>query len=79
MTCGTPVIASIAASLPEVVGDAGVLVDPLDTNQLAQAISRVLSSPDLRAQLRQRGLVQAQKFSWENTLALTRLAIHRYE
>jgi glycosyltransferase involved in cell wall biosynthesis len=72
MACGTPVIAANVASLPEVVGDAGLLVDPLDTDALAAAMQRLLtdaapSTPlraSLRAELRQRGLARAKLFSW---------------
>lgn len=71
MACGTPVIASNVAALPEVVGSAGLLVDPLETEELAQAISSVLTREDLRAALRQRGLERARQFSWERTARQT--------
>jgi glycosyltransferase involved in cell wall biosynthesis len=64
MACGTPVISSKRSSLPEVVGEAGLLIDPIDTADLTTALRRVLTDPELRADLRQRGLAQAQKFSW---------------
>ncbi len=64
MACGTPVISSHSSSLPEVIGEAGLLVDPLDTAALSAAIRQVLTNADLRADLSQRGLAQAQKFSW---------------
>lgn len=64
MACGTPVITSNAASLPEVVGDAALVVSPDDKDGLAEAIVRVLSSPSLREEMRGRGLAQAAKFSW---------------
>jgi glycosyltransferase involved in cell wall biosynthesis len=67
MACGTPVICSNASSLPEVVGDGGLLVDPRDVGALANAIARALADEGLRAQLRMRGLAQAQRFSWERT------------
>ena len=67
MACGTPVVCSTRSSLPEVVGEAAVLVDPHDVPALADAIHSVIDSPDLRARLVQKGLVQAQKFSWEKT------------
>jgi glycosyltransferase involved in cell wall biosynthesis len=67
MACGTPVICSNASSLPEVVGDGGLLVEPRDVGALADAIARVLGDEGLRAQLRMRGLAQAQRFSWEQT------------
>jgi glycosyltransferase involved in cell wall biosynthesis len=71
MACGTPVISSNAASLPEVVGDAALLVDPTDTTALAQALHAVLSQPSLHADLRKRGLSQAARFSWQRCAAET--------
>jgi glycosyltransferase involved in cell wall biosynthesis len=65
MACGTPVVCSDASSLPEVAGDAAVLVDPLDVEGLAAAMERVLDDKELRANLIDRGFEQARKFSWE--------------
>jgi len=65
MACGTPVICSNASSLPEVAGDAAILVDPQDTAQLAQALLCVLQDAELRRDLSQRGLRQAKRFPWE--------------
>ncbi|MGC8879274.1 MAG: glycosyltransferase family 4 protein, partial [Anaerolineae bacterium] len=74
MACGAPVIASNVASLPEVVGDAGILVDPTDVTALADAIWRALMDVELRERLRQQGLMRAREFSWQrcaqNTLAV---------
>lgn len=67
MACGTPVIASSASSLPEVVGEAGLLVDPLDAPALAGAIGRLFADDGLAAALRQRGIARARLFSWERT------------
>lgn len=67
MACGTPVVAATAASLPEVVGDAAVPVDPDDTLELAEALYRVFTGEDLREDLRARGLKQAARFSWQRT------------
>jgi len=67
MACGTPVVCSSAASLPEVVGDAAITVDPYDVEALSQAMHRVLSDPDLRQDLRRRGLERAEGFTWERT------------
>jgi glycosyltransferase involved in cell wall biosynthesis len=64
MACGTPVVASNRSSLPEVVGDAGIRVDPLDVAALAEAIEGVLTNPDLAQRLRAEGLVQAARFTW---------------
>jgi glycosyltransferase involved in cell wall biosynthesis len=71
MACGTPTITSRASSLPEVAGDAAILVDPEDVPQLAKAIHRVLMTPDLAAHLRAAGLRQAASFPWERTAAAT--------
>lgn len=76
MACGTPVIASNVASLPEVVGDAGILVSPWDVEALAEAIGRLLAEPDLRHDLRQKGLQRAQAFSWARAAEQT-LEIYR--
>jgi glycosyltransferase involved in cell wall biosynthesis len=65
MACGTPVVSSNSSSLPEVVGSAGLLVDPTDTAALTVALRRVLADNHLRADLQQRGLAQAQKLSWQ--------------
>ncbi len=69
MACGTPVICSNTSSLPEVVGDAAVLIDPSDISQLAQAIASVLESPHLRQELRGRGLERVKRFSWADSAA----------
>jgi glycosyltransferase involved in cell wall biosynthesis len=65
MACGTPVIASRAASLPEVVGDAGILVDPSDVPGLADAMCRIVRDKALREDLIRRGLARAEMYSWE--------------
>jgi glycosyltransferase involved in cell wall biosynthesis len=65
MACGCPVIASNVSSLPEVVGEAGMLVDPYDVDALAQAISTVLQDDGLKREMSRNGIAQAQKFSWE--------------
>ncbi|MCP4614625.1 MAG: glycosyltransferase family 4 protein [Planctomycetes bacterium] len=74
MQCGCPVVASNATSIPEVAGDAAVLVDPLDTTAIAESIYRVLSDSKLREELVYAGFQQAKKFSWErcaNTMLKT--------
>jgi len=76
MACGTPVVCSNAASLPEVVGDAAVTVDPYDVDALAEAMQRVLADRDLREDLRARGLARARQFTWERTARET-LAVYR--
>jgi glycosyltransferase involved in cell wall biosynthesis len=67
MACGTPVICSNAASLPEVAGDAAVLIPPDRPELLAAAIERVLQDRAFGEELRARGLVQASRFTWEET------------
>jgi glycosyltransferase involved in cell wall biosynthesis len=67
MACGTPVLAGNRASLPEVVGDAGLLVDPLDVAAIADGIGRILRDAGLRKELATRGLAQASIFSWDAT------------
>jgi alpha-1,3-rhamnosyl/mannosyltransferase len=64
MACGCPVVAADATSLPEVVGDAGLLVSPDDSDGLADAIGRVLAEPELRQQLSAAGLRRAAGFTW---------------
>jgi glycosyltransferase involved in cell wall biosynthesis len=67
MACGTPVVCSNAASLPEVVGDAALMVDPTDVGGMAEAMRRVLADAELADDLRQRGLARAAQFTWERT------------
>jgi glycosyltransferase involved in cell wall biosynthesis len=64
MACGAPVITSNTSSLPEVVGDAALLIDPHNTHELAQAILRLLENEQLREELRQKGYARAQLFTW---------------
>lgn len=65
MACGTPVITSNVTSLPEVAGEAAVLVDPFDVEAMAEAIVRVVEDNILHDQLRQKGLERARQFTWE--------------
>lgn len=65
MACGIPVIASNASSLPEVVGDAGIMADPYDVDGLADAMHKVLTNGRLREDMIKKGLEQAKMFSWE--------------
>jgi glycosyltransferase involved in cell wall biosynthesis len=81
MACGSPVITSTAASLPEVGGKAAVLVPPQDTDRIAQEMARVLDDPQLRLELRAAGRIQASRFSWrvmtDQTVASYNLAARR--
>lgn len=65
MACGTPVVASNVSSVPEVVGEAGLLVDPLDVDALADALARALDDEALRADLIEKGRERAAEFTWE--------------
>lgn len=65
MACGCPLVTSNVSCMPEIVGDAGVLIDPYDVNSLAQGMYKVLASKELRQDLRKKGLERAKLFSWE--------------
>ena len=65
MACGCPVVSSNVSAMPEVVGEAGLLVDPLDVEALREAMRSVAADPQLRERLRALGLERAQQFSWE--------------
>lgn len=71
MACGCPVVVSNCSSLPEVVGDAGILVDPYDHKKLAESLYEVLSDEGLRKHLTLKGLRRAKKFSWKETAKKT--------
>ncbi len=71
MACGTPVVAADASSIPEVVGDAAYLVDPLDARKMAGAIIAVLIQDNLHANLSNQGLARATNFSWYKTASAT--------
>ena len=77
MACGTPVLTSNTSSLPEVVGDAAITVDPQATGDLALAIERLLGDAALRQDLIERGLVRARRFTWEATATQTREVYER--
>lgn len=71
MQCGVPVIAGNRTSLPEVVGDAGLLFDPFDTQALVKALTQVIDDSEYRAVLRAQGLERAKEFNWKTTAQLT--------
>lgn len=71
MSSGTPVLASDRSSLPEVVGEAGLQVDPFDVEAIAEGIRRLLEDSVLRDDLRRRGLGRAKQFSWDETARRT--------
>ena len=65
MQCGSPVIASNTSSLPEVVGDSGILVDPFDKTEMCEAMICLISSESMRIRLSKKGIERAKQFSWE--------------
>lgn len=71
MACGTPVVVSDRSSLPEVVGEAGILVDPADPDAWTAALERLLGDPELQQDLRARGLKRAAGFTWTRTAERT--------
>lgn len=78
MACGTPVITSNLSSLPEVVGDAGILIDPYNVGAIADSMQTIGESASLRSQLRNLGLIRAKQFRWETTSALTAEVLQRF-
>jgi glycosyltransferase involved in cell wall biosynthesis len=68
MQCGAPVITSNSSSLPEVVGDAALTIDPLDEDALSQSLQHVLDDPELADRLRHDGLERAHSFTWKRTV-----------
>jgi glycosyltransferase involved in cell wall biosynthesis len=66
MQCGVPVITSNTSSLPEVVGDAGIMVAPTDADALCQSMLNLYASSDLRSKMSFKSIEQAKKFSWQN-------------
>ncbi len=76
MACGTPVVVSNTSALPEVVGDAALLVDPMEVDEVTVAMWRLLSDQELRQQMREKGLKRARLFSWRRAAEET-LKIYR--
>ena len=75
MACGVPVVVSDSTSLPEVVGDAGLLVDPRSAESIADGLTRALSDTALRQQMRERGLERAKLFNWDDVGSRVRAAL----
>ena len=67
MASGIPVVVSNSSSLPEVVGDAGILVDPQRVEDIEISIYKILNDKKLRIELTEKGLKQSKKFTWENS------------
>ncbi|HEX8134732.1 MAG TPA: glycosyltransferase, partial [Actinomycetes bacterium] len=74
MACGTPVVTTTGGSLPEVAGDAAVLVDPGDAGALAAAVAKLATDPAARRDAATRGLARAATFTWERCADLTAAA-----
>jgi glycosyltransferase involved in cell wall biosynthesis len=77
MARGVPIVAADASSIPEVAGDAALLVDPYDETAIANAIGRVLDDEGLAGELRRRGTDRAATFSWQETARAT-LRVYRH-
>lgn len=67
MACGLPVVASYSSSLPEILGDASLMVDPYNISEISQAIEQVLTNQEFRQNLIKKGLIKASEFTWEKT------------
>lgn len=78
MACGTPVITSNISSLPEVAGDAAMLIDPYNQDEITAAMQTLASDRQLRSRLSQQGLEQASKFTWEKTGKATAEVLSRF-
>src|SRR5690606_34642912 len=76
MACGTPVITSNISSMPEFVGDSGILVDPNDIDELENSLKELLINERLREDLRKKAILKAKEFTWRNT-ALKTLDVYR--
>jgi len=76
MTCGCPVVAANTSSLPEICGDAAIMINPSDTNDIAHGLSQVLNDKNTARNLVNKGSKQVQKFSWERTAKST-LAVYK--
>lgn len=74
MACGTPVLGSNTSSIPEVVGDGGLLFDPTDPSSIAQQANRLLSDNDLHARLSEQAIHQAAKFTWDRAAEMTEVS-----
>ena len=72
MACGTPVLTSNISSLPEVVGDAAVLVDPYNPRSIADGMELILTDTELRETLKERGLKRVRQFSWQESVTRVR-------
>jgi glycosyltransferase involved in cell wall biosynthesis len=78
MACGTPVITSNISALPEVVGEAGLLIDPYNTEAITEALAKVAQDSQLRSKMSESSLQRASEFSWLRTGEQTKNVLARY-
>ncbi|WP_138499119.1 glycosyltransferase family 4 protein [Nostoc sp. PA-18-2419] len=78
MACGTPVITSNLSSLPEVAGDAAILINPYNTREITEAMQAIATDSGLRSRLSKQGIIHSQQFSWEKTGKATAEVLSRY-
>jgi glycosyltransferase involved in cell wall biosynthesis len=78
MACGTPVITSNLASLPEVTENAAILINPYNTSEITGAMMELITDQKMRSQLSKLSLQQAEKFSWSKTASATQAVLQRY-
>jgi len=78
MACGAPVLTSNVCSLPEIMGDAAILANPLNVEEIADGIKRLVQDSSVRAILRKKGLLRAKQFTWDETARRTLQALHRH-
>ncbi|MHC5610774.1 MAG: glycosyltransferase family 4 protein [Nostoc sp.] len=78
MACGTPVITSNLSSLPEVAGDAAILINPYNTGEITEAMQAIATDLELRSRLSNQGITHSQQFSWEKTGKATAEVLSRY-
>lgn len=77
MACGTPVLTSRGSCMPEIVGDAAVLVDPYSVEAIAEGIAKIMNDPGLADDLRRKGLERAKGFTWRDSARQTLAAYHQ--
>jgi len=71
MSCGTPVVTSNTSSIPEVVGDAALLIDPYSIDSIVEGVNKVINDEELRSTLREKGLKRVLEFNWKKTAEIT--------
>ncbi len=77
MACGTPVLTADGSSLPEVTGDAAVLVDPTSVEAIGEGLATLLASPERRRELAARGIARASRYRWSEVAERTVQVYHR--